>query len=389
MNQDLQKQKEENEALFEKDFKERREIVDCKPIQVDIEITTRCNLRCLTCPKTYSTEKGAHIRRKVFDSFAEATFETARSVNLSGFGEPMLSPDFEYFFQRSVDAGLDVGFITNGTLLTEAWIERLLQARTYIFVSVDAATPETSRIMRPQLDFKRLVHHLHLWRRLRDQSEKTKAHLLFNFVPTRQNIRELPDVITLAANAGAERVEVLNMRLEGLEHKAQEQSLEKDKSLAAEWFANGRMRAAELKIDLILPPGYDRTLDALSAEEVAQTVDTPLEINPQGSKYPLACSAPWFRIYVNLQGDVFPCCEYPFAMGNLVMEEFDRIWNGPHYRRMRKRINTRFPQLGCKECQLVWGITSGMPDDIFKRERIVDRLHTYMQRLRRKVRTLF
>jgi len=379
----LQETKDRNETLFKKEFRERTEIPQCLPMQVDIEITTRCNLRCFTCPKTYSKEKGVHINRELFERFAQATFETARSVNLTGFGEPMLCPDFEYFFNKSVSAELEVGFITNGTLLSPSWLERFLQAKTHVFVSVDAATPQTSRLMRPQLDFDRLVQNLQLWNRLKAQNPDSKAHLRFNFVPTRKNVHELPGVIELAAKVGAERVEVLNMRLNDLAESARKESLVFHIPLARKWFGKAREKAEALNLDLILPPGFDTSVDDASAEEIARNVDTPVEVNLPGSKYPLACSAPWFRINVNIRGDVFPCCWYPFPMGNLVRENFDQIWHGEKYRKMRRRINTRFPHLGCKECLMIWGITAGMPEAIFRKEHLVDRMHTFLQKLRR------
>jgi hypothetical protein len=102
--------KDRNEEAFAREFAETREVLSARPIQVDFETTTRCNIRCFTCPKTYSKDKGRDAGRELFDKLAAATFDTARSVNLTGFGEPMMSPHFEYFYGRSIEASMKRGW---------------------------------------------------------------------------------------------------------------------------------------------------------------------------------------------------------------------------------------------------------------------------------------
>ena len=45
----------------------------------------------------------------------------------------------------------------------------------------------------------------------------------------------------------------------------------------------------------------------------------------------------------------------------------------------------RFPHLGCKTCVMTWGITAGQPDLIFEQEKLLDRSHTFLQRVRRRL----
>jgi radical SAM protein with 4Fe4S-binding SPASM domain len=377
-----------NEERFRQEFREQRQRLRALPLQVDIEITTRCNLRCFTCPKTYGSERGADLDRDLFDRIAAAVFPTARSVNLSGFGEPMLARDFPHFFDSAIAAGLEVGFITNGTRLTAEWIDRFAATPTHLFVSVDAASVETAAAMRPGLDWPRLRDLLKRWAAARSASPQSGARLLFNFVATRRNVHELPDVADLAAECGAARVEVLNFCTDGVGDAAKEERLSRDLVPTRQYFAEAAKRAATHGVSLLIPPGLaerdPRDAGRQSLERLLDACEAPLALNPPGAKYPVRCSAPWFRTYVNLRGDVRPCCWYPHAMGNLRERAFDAIWNGSAYRKMRRRINTRFPHLGCKECQLVWGIAAGSPESVFQSEKLADRFHTQLQRLRRR-----
>ena len=377
--------KKKNLELFQHEFHARQACIDALPVQIDFETTSRCNLRCFTCTKSYSNEKGTDSSPELFDRVADDLFDTATSINLTGYGEPMLSKHFKRFFERAVASDLDVGFVTNGTLLDEHWIETFCAHRVHMIVSVDTTNPETMATMRPGLKWDRLMELLRFWRSVQERQPEQKARLNFNFVPTQLNIQDLPSVVELASEVGARRVEVLNYWIDQLPSEVNRMSIVHNLDFAVQCFSKARERADALGVDLILPSGYEAPggdPDSTQTEDLDQG-DAPVEINPPGSKYPLACSAPWFRVSIYANGDVRPCCWYPWALGNLNNNSFQEIWNGNAYQQMRRRINSRFPHLGCKTCRLTWGITAGQPDAIFSQEQGIDDLHTKLQRLRR------
>ena len=86
-----EQKKKINLELFQQEFHARHERIDALPVQIDYETTSRCNLRCFTCTKSYSDEKGKDSSPELFDKVADALFDTAISINLTGYGEPMLS----------------------------------------------------------------------------------------------------------------------------------------------------------------------------------------------------------------------------------------------------------------------------------------------------------
>jgi radical SAM protein with 4Fe4S-binding SPASM domain len=265
-------------------------------------------------------------------------------------------------------------------------MERFSGDRVHLFLSIDAADAPTMKVMRPQLDIEKLRRNLGLYRRLRDgRGAAHHARLYFQFVPTLRNIEQLPGVVEWARESGAVRVEVLNYRTEAIGEEAVDAHIRGDLDRARRAFERAQRRAAELGVPLALPLGYDKDVTPAEAEEVADLIHAPVRVNPPGSKYPLACSAPWFRINVYENGDIRPCCWYRYPMGNLFRESFETIWNGAAYRKMRRRINSRFPHLGCKTCVMTWGITAGQPDRLFEQERLLDRTHTALQRMRRRL----
>ncbi len=114
--------------------------VDSRPIWAQLNITWRCNLDCAYCTE-YDNQKD-HI------PFADllARIEKCRELgvlhtDLIG-GEPLLHPDIERLFEEIRARGMTSGMTTNGFLLTEQKLDRLLEAGLgRLQISVDGVRP--------------------------------------------------------------------------------------------------------------------------------------------------------------------------------------------------------------------------------------------------------
>jgi radical SAM protein with 4Fe4S-binding SPASM domain len=102
------------------------------PLHLDIEITSRCNLRCTFCDKLPLLSKGQmgdmdfQLYRKILDESGPARLW---GVKLSYRGEPLLHPRVADMVAYAKARGvLDIYFNTNGMLLTEAMAQRLMDA---------------------------------------------------------------------------------------------------------------------------------------------------------------------------------------------------------------------------------------------------------------------
>lgn len=116
------------------------------PMHLDIETTSRCNLKCTFCDKLPLLQRNQlgdidfALYRKIIDEGAE---HRLWGVKLSYRGEPLLHKKIvemvEYAVRRNV---LDVYFNTNGMLLTKTIAQRLIDAGlTRISVSVEGTDP--------------------------------------------------------------------------------------------------------------------------------------------------------------------------------------------------------------------------------------------------------
>ena len=116
------------------------------PIQIDVELNGGCNMRCPFCIHGYDKIPNVNLGRDVFEKvLREAVSLGTKSLKLNYINEPLMRRDLEECIRFARDAGIiNVFVVTNGTLLTESRAESLLGCGlTKLFISIDAATPET------------------------------------------------------------------------------------------------------------------------------------------------------------------------------------------------------------------------------------------------------
>lgn len=123
-----------------------------------IEITSRCNLRCKYCASPYLARpkmdmSEAHYRRAL-ELVLECRDEYGqRSLNLAGIGESTMHPqfiDFVRLAREELGEGFDLVLATNGLLVDDAMAQALLPYHPRIFVSMHR--PERAKFAIDALD---------------------------------------------------------------------------------------------------------------------------------------------------------------------------------------------------------------------------------------------
>jgi MoaA/NifB/PqqE/SkfB family radical SAM enzyme len=178
-----------------------------------IEVTSRCNLKCVMCPVTVLAEHWP-ARDMAWETFerAAAAFARAKWVYLQGWGEPLLHRCIFDMIARAKQAGCRVGFTTNGTRLTRATGARLLDAGLDLLaVSIAGASAATHEAIRVGSDFAKLVQNLRQFLRLRDASGNARPKVELFYLMTRTNLAELPRAVELAAELGADELVATNL----------------------------------------------------------------------------------------------------------------------------------------------------------------------------------
>lgn len=324
------------------------------PPELQVEITSACNLRCTMCLVSYRPPvnriTGA-MRPELFGSLVGALPQLHR-LTLQGLGEPLLSPYLMDLIGTAKARGIVVGFNSNATLLTRRTADRLVTAGLdWLHVSLDGATAGTFEAIRGGASFDRVVANLAGLVRAKRAAGSAVPWVRVVFVAMRSNVAELPALVRLLDSIGVDELRVQNLshtfadtdgadavvpagRYDGIREFAAREALWPE-AAAGEVFAAARAAAEETGLLLRLPrlaPGPTRVLGRPG------------------------CTWPWEASYVTSTGVVQPCCmvmgDDRIALGRLDEQSFPEIWYGEPYREFRRRLVGDTPPDVCRGCAL-------------------------------------
>lgn len=109
------------------------------PITMELDLTNRCNHHCPGCIGGRTGAQDLKNPLKIIDQIASFG---VKAVTFTGGGEPLLHPQVLDSVKWAKKKGLDVGFITNGSLLNEENSEVLVKNCVWVRVSLDASNPK-------------------------------------------------------------------------------------------------------------------------------------------------------------------------------------------------------------------------------------------------------
>lgn len=118
------------------------------PLVVDLDPTTFCDLACPECISGTLLNQGRFTPERLVSLAGELVEMGVRAVILIGGGEPLAHRGTRRVIATLGAAGVRIGVVTNGTMIDRN-LDELAAHASWVRVSVDAATPETFRLVRP------------------------------------------------------------------------------------------------------------------------------------------------------------------------------------------------------------------------------------------------
>jgi MoaA/NifB/PqqE/SkfB family radical SAM enzyme len=357
---EAQRAEEEKNAMrryFQKPEEELLPVANHEPVCLYLETTNRCNLLCVTCPRTYEQlEPEADMPWDLFTSLIDQYPRIARVV-LHGIGEPMLVKDIAQRVAYLKARGIYVLFNTNGTLLNEANGRALIEAGLdELRVSLDAAESEVYQMVRGKDFFAKIVENVRNFTRLQRELNAPKPRVSLWLTGLRETVDQLPNFVRLAHDVGV--TEVYLQRLVFFDSgEANENSL-------------ARAESALFEHTTATEEALIREAEAVAAElgvmfSASGAVDPGESIRMTRTDNPWSlCRRPWSLMYITANGRVLPCCIAPFSMkgygsftlGDATQETLREIWNGSEYQRFREGLLTSAPPPACANCGLRWSL---------------------------------
>ena len=252
------------------------------PVSLLAEITHRCPLQCPYCSNPLELDRAAReldtaTWRRVLD---EATALGVLQTHFSG-GEPTARRDLVDLVRHAAGLGQYSNLITSGVLLDQAKLDALVEAGLdHLQLSIqDSRGESANRIAGYKNGHAKKMN-------LAGMVRTAGLPLTINAVVHRQNLDHLADIIDLAVDLGAQRLEVAHVQYYGwaLVNRAalMPSRAQSERAIDLVHAARARLKGI-LAIDYVVPDYYAR--------------------------YPKACMGGWGRQNLNItpSGKVLPC----------------------------------------------------------------------------------
>ena len=360
------------------------------------EVTKGCNLRCIHCRATATelsspTDLATRTALNIIDQIAAA----ANPILVLSGGEPLYRSDIFQLARYAAGKGLRVALATNGTLVTKDVARMIVDAGVRrVSISLDGADAITHDSFRGISGaFDAAVRGLQNLKAL-------GMSVQINMTIARHNAHQLPDVLQLARNLGADALHTFLLVPVGcgVDIAAEQMVPPEEYERMLNWFYDQSL-AGGIELKATCAPHYfrvarqRRAADRRAAEKLAQITpaagmpslpvphpagtiagigptemtmpgSTGIELKPQGvgravghpgghpsdlNAMTKGCLAGTGVCFISHEGEVFPCGYLPVIAGDLRKQTFQDIWENSTVFHELRDTNQLKGKCGCCE----------------------------------------
>ncbi|MEM4474778.1 MAG: radical SAM protein [Candidatus Bathyarchaeia archaeon] len=303
------------------------------PYLVSYSITRKCNLKCKHCysdaiDKPAPDELSTAEAKRLLDDIANWGIKL---LIIDG-GEPLCRDDFYEIVEYASNKGIKVVVGSNGTLIDKQSAIKMKEAKVQcVAISIDGAKPETHDSFRGEDGaFHKAIEGARICR-------EVGLPFQFNIVIRKQTLNEIPDMLKLAVESGANAVEFFDLvQVSRVKERCLEEVLDKsERRKVMEWLAETQ-RDCPIVIRVPTCPMYPLILK----EKKIQPKQFPASVLTRIPYYDRGCAAGMPNGYITVlsNGDVIPCMLLQVKLGNIREKNIVKIWEeSPILAKLRSR----------------------------------------------------
>ena len=293
-------------------------------MQVQFELTNRCNLKCSICSRSL-LDMDLSPRDVLFEDFKGALDRLSgvfniREINTQGLGEPLLCPGIVDSLAYAKSKGLKTWFVTNGTLLRGEIARKVVQLKIdKVRISIDTLDEKLYSMIKQGSRLDMVLENIRMINVIKKQFRTDVPLLAFNTVVLKDTLHDLEKILQ-AANSLAVR-EVTLIPLVSF---------------------SGGLAIPENQVDFYTEEFKERyQVLKKKSDELGIELNLGISLETRETKY---CH---YGIYIDVEGFVHPCC-------NIAKRHFGNIYRqgikGIAERLIEFRNWTDSRQMTCREC---------------------------------------
>ncbi len=300
------------------------------PYMIEIEVTTRCHLRCTICEHTYWPDEEYKKLDTTFDQFKYIIdqFPRLKYINLTGEGSSFANKDFIKILEYCDKRHIYTTVIDSLTALSSEQLESLVKYGVGKFVlSCDGATKEVYEKIRVGGKFEKVLENVRNLGELRKKYKSPLPEFCFRFIFFKDNYQDLikyPDLVNEYR---------MKHYVDGDDNHVEMTALLEFKDIK-DWV---------YEPDQQLIDDVNKKLDHHKLPHAWSHPSHEVD-----KKRPMRECVAWAEPYIMMGGYVLPCCSVLMSndrdfliknsFGNVFEKDFKEIWNSKRYKEFRKTI---------------------------------------------------
>jgi radical SAM protein with 4Fe4S-binding SPASM domain len=298
------------------------------PYRMDLALTYNCNIDCSHCynQRRESAELNTAEWKKIIKTLWDNGIP---HVDFTG-GEPTLREDLPALIEYAEDLGLITGLLTNGVRLAdEKFVARLKEAGLdYVQVTLESQLEEIHNRMVQSETFAKTVQGI-------KNVIARQIHIITNSTITSANQDHMPGLVHFLKSLGV-RSFAVNSIIKAGKSRHQDNGLLEEELMPLLSRLRQQAEQEEMKFIWYTPTQYCRL----------NPVESDLGVKQ--------CTAGKYNLAVEPDGTVIPCQSFFRPLGNILHDDFKKIYNHDFLVSLRRRD---WAMDKCRQCE--WLATCG------------------------------
>jgi MoaA/NifB/PqqE/SkfB family radical SAM enzyme len=337
------------EKIAEKILKWKKE--NTGPFEVQFNPTNKCNLKCRFCWLRDFDDGGLNQEELSTSKYKEMIEDCSKmgvhTIEITGGGEPMMRKDIMVILETIKRKKIYGRLITNGTLLNEKKIRKLIEIGwDEIVFSLDAPDKKVNDYLRGK-SFEKIVEAIKRIQLEKIKAKKDKPEVNIHMVLCNKNFIFLPKMFEFAYELNCRNLLVEPIVLLATKTKAGKELLFRKKDKKA------LMESIKEAIKIAREHNFQTNVDKLEFELIKSTNKMKKIIVEEGKRglwSSLPCYQPFYRMIVRPWGVVGPCCMFDNVGENVKSKSLKEIWFGSYFEKIRENMIKRNLPDFCFKC---------------------------------------